>query len=70
MMICKAQERCVLCKPLNLISISKSISKPNFIFFEIHLLFFWIEGKPLFLDEPEFSNQIIFSSTEKIAKKF
>jgi hypothetical protein len=56
-------------KSLNLISISKSISKPNFIFFGIHLLFFWIGRKPLFLDEPEFSKQANFSSPEKIAKK-
>jgi hypothetical protein len=38
-------------------------------FFEIYLLFFGIEGKPSFLDEPEFSDQVIFSSSEKIAKK-
>jgi hypothetical protein len=49
--------------------ISKSISKPNFIFFEIHLLFFWIGEKPSFLEEPEFSDQVIFSSAEKNSKK-
>jgi hypothetical protein len=32
------------------------------------LLFFWIGGKTLFLDEPEFLDQVIFSSAEKIAK--
>jgi hypothetical protein len=32
------------------------------------LLFFWIERKQAFLDEPEFSDQVIFSSSEKIAK--
>jgi hypothetical protein len=39
-------------------------------FFGIYLLFFWIGRKPSFLDEPEFSDQVIFSSAEKIAKKF
>jgi hypothetical protein len=33
------------------------------------LLFFLIGEKPSFFDEPEFSDQVIFSSAEKIAKK-
>jgi hypothetical protein len=53
-----------------MLSVTKSISKLNFIFFRIHLLFFWIGGKPSFLDELEFSDQVIFSSLEKIAKKY
>jgi hypothetical protein len=39
------------------------------MFFGINLLFFWIGGKPSFLDESEFSERVIFSSAEKIAKK-
>jgi hypothetical protein len=76
MVLCKAQERCVFrslvrndrSEPFDLISISKSISKPNFIFFRIHLLFFgW--GKTTIFYETEFSDQDIFFSPEKIAKK-
>jgi hypothetical protein len=29
------------------------------------LIFFWIGGKSSFLDKPEFSDQVIFSSAEK-----
>jgi hypothetical protein len=47
----------------------QSISKPNFISFGIHLLFFWIGVKSSFLDEPEFSDQIIFLLTRKNSKK-
>jgi hypothetical protein len=47
----------------------KIYSKPNFIFFSNLFAIFWIEEKLSFLDEPELSNQVIFSSSEKIAKK-
>jgi hypothetical protein len=33
------------------------------------ICYFWIGKKPSFFDEPEFSDQVIFSSSEEIAKK-
>jgi hypothetical protein len=48
---------------------SKLYIKHNYIFFGIHLLLFFIEIKSSFLDEPEFSDQVIFFSPEKKEKK-
>jgi hypothetical protein len=75
--LCKAQEHCVLCTLLLILSqkwsiqtVKSNIQTKLYIFFVIHLLFFWIGGKPSFFDESKFSDQVIFSSSEKIAKKF
>jgi hypothetical protein len=56
-------------KSLNLISISKSISKPNFIFFLKFICYFFLDrGKTDIFWWTRFLDRVIFSSSEKITK--
>jgi hypothetical protein len=80
MVFCKTQEHCVFCAPLlievrnnrselfNLISVSKSISKPKFIYFLENFVIFWSEEKMTWSENSDSSKNDDFPLIQKNSK--
>jgi hypothetical protein len=80
MVFCKTQEHYVFCAPLlievrnnrselfNLISVSKSISKPKFIYFLENFVIFWSEEKMTWSENSDSSKNDDFPLIQKNSK--